>query len=211
MQRSEIRSEARRLLHDTNSIQFTDAILNDWVDLWNIEVNTRLELDTAVSTVTTVQGEPNYNLGSIYIFLTEIYLVDSSGTENRLQVVSQDELNDIFGRDWRSDAQGQPSVGYLADYNVLGLHPSPDASNAGRTLRVFGKRDTADLASDTDVPISIRAIHTSGPWYVASLGYGFLGDTNKSEYCKRRFEEILNLHKHRQWKQADDLLSWRWQ
>ena len=219
MQRSEIRTESRRLLSDTNSIKFTDSILNDWIDLWNIELVTRLELDKATSTVTLTgsdtyaSSEPNYNLGAIYLYLTEVYLDDVNDIRRRLKVIDQDELNDYQGEDWReNDARnlGNPEIAYLADYNVLGIYPRPNAANNGNTLEVFGYRDTADFSGDTSESITIRALHASGPWYVASQGYALLGDTGRSEYHRKRFEDIFSQHKMRQQTFSSDMKRWRW-
>lgn len=215
MIRSELRTESRRLLNDTSSIRFADSVLNDWIDLWNIDVISRLELERTTATVALIgsdtfsASEPNYNLGTTFIFLRECYLVDTNSEENRLNIIDQEEMNTRYGETWRTDPVGNPETAYQVDFDVIGLHPRPNLANNGLTLRVFGVADVSDLASDSAVPIMIRAIHTSGPWYVASLGYGLLGDMTRSEYCRGRYEDILSKNRHRAWKFSDDMLQWR--
>lgn len=217
MNREDIRNESRRILNDTNSIQFTDAILNGWIDLWNIDLNSRLEVDIAVATVSLIgsntfaSSQPNYNLGTnIFLSLKDVYLVDTASNENKIKVVNQDELNYLYNKDWRTDPVGNPETAYLVDYNVLGVHPRPNLANNGLTLRIFGYRDTANLAADSSVPITMRALHTSGPWYVASQGWALLGNRDMSEYCFRRYEFIFKNLRSTQQRFSDDLMAWRW-
>ena len=100
MIRSEIRTEALRLLGDTAQVKFGSTALNDWIDLANQEIVAYLDLYVATATMALVgsdtfaSSEPNYQLPSNAMDLKDVYLTDADGNEQRLQVIDQDELND---------------------------------------------------------------------------------------------------------------------
>lgn len=215
MLRSEIRTESRRLLNDTASVLFTDATLNSWIDLANIDLAQRMELDTAMATITTVASEPNYQLpadsGGIPVFssLKEVYFNQSGNGERRLKVISQDELNDLYGAGWREDVAGEPAVAYMADYNVVGLHPKPDSTNASRTLRVFYYRMPSAM-SDGSIPAFIAALHDALTMFAVARGFGLLGKLDNEAFYWKKYEELVRRFKHNQQKFSDDMLTWRW-
>lgn len=190
--RSALRTEVRRILGDTNSVKFTDAAINTWLDMGLSDSVARLgPFDTAMATISTVASEPNYQLPTNCIQLKEVYLQDQSDKETRLYFCTQDDLNLRFGTQWREDDAGQPSVYYQADYNVVGLHPKPDSNNASNTLRFFYYRVPSAFASDSDTPAFTDALHDCVCWYASSRGFAQLQQPDKSDWALGRYKTLI--------------------
>lgn len=216
MIRSEIRTEARRILGDTAATKFASTALNDWIDLANQEIMAYLDLDVAQATMAVVgsdtfaSSEPNYQIPSNAMDIKEVYFADADDNEQRIQVIDQDELNDRYGPYWRSDDPGTPVVAYRADYNVLGLYPRPNAAHNGNTFRITYYRIPSDLASDTDSPIYINALHDAVVMWVVSRAYASLSDITRSEYYRKRHEDLLRRFSLKATKFAGDMNGFRW-
>ena len=210
MIRSTIRTQVRQMCNDLHSVRYTDETINTWIDIGNTDLAARIGADRAMATITTVVNEPNYQLPTTAMVLREVYFTDSSGQEKRLEVVDQDELNSIFGTTWRSDSSGVPQYAFLADYNVLGLHHTPNSDNANRTIRVFYERMPSDLASDSDAPIFINALHDSLTFFCAARGYFQIGDVERGEYFYKKYEQMANNFKNRALEFSKDLNQFRW-
>ena len=210
MQRSAIRTEVRRILNDLNTVLFTDAMINSWIDLGVVDAGTYLELDTAVATISTVTSEQNYQLPSNAMSIKDAYLQDQADRQTRLKVVSQDELNDLYGNQWREEPAGAPIALFQADYNVVGLYPATNAANASNTLRVFYVRIPSNLASDTDTPIFMDALHDAVSWYCASRGYALLGNPDKSDWALKRYQALLSKFMSIATRFSDDMRRFRW-
>ena len=218
MIRSEIRTEVQRLLNDTAGIRYTTATINDWIALGVVDVSAELGLDTAMATISTIgsdafaSSEPNYQLPTTTLNIREVYLQDANNNEQRLRVYDQDELNELVGPGWRATTEvGVPAWAYRADYNVLGLHPRPNATHNGKTLRVFYDRIPADLASDSDTPTFFNAIHDALTMYSVSRGYDLLGDIKRSQYYLSRYHGLIKRFKSKQLQFSDDMRAFRWE
>lgn len=209
--RGALQTEVRRLLDDTASIRFTNAQINTWLDMGNSDALTRLgPFDTAMATISTVVNEPNYQMPSGFLALKEVYLQNQASKETKLRVLSQDELNSFFGIQWREDPAGEPVVAFEADYNVLGLHPTPDTNNASKTLRVFYYKFPSAFASDSDSPVFIDALHDSLAWYAVSRGYAQIGDRGASDWALQRYENLIKRFYSINGRFSDDMAKFRW-
>ena len=212
MIRSELRTEVLRLLDDTAQVTFSSTIVNDWLDLANVDLHERLNIDRAMATITTVNSEPNYQLPTTasVSYLSEIYFDYPNGVgEERIKIITQDELNEKSAG-WRADADGTPRYAYLADYNVIGLHPAPDSAHANRTVRIFYYAIPADFASDSATPIFINALHDALVYFCVARGFELRQNFKAAEYHKREYERIILRHTFNQQRFSDDLLAWRW-
>lgn len=210
MNQSAIRTQIREFLNDQSSIRFSDAQLNRYINLGNVDLMQRLNIDKATATVTSVVDTANYQLPSNISSLQEVYF-DLGGTNNtRLTVISQDELNTRFGTTWKENPSGQPSVAFIADYNVIGFHPAPDSTNASRTITIYYYPIPSDLASDTASPIFINALHDALTMYSVSRGFDVLADIQRSAYYLKRYEEITRRFYSKAIGFSDDLMQWRW-
>jgi len=212
MTQTEIRTQIREGLGDQASIKFTDAQINTWIDLGILDVESELELDTAMFTIQTEEDEPNYNIGDDIVYIKEVYLEeeDEEGDEARIQVIDQDELNDRFGPGWRNDDPGPPCIAYRADYNVLGLYPVPDAKNNDKTLRVYAVRVPSGLAVAGSAPKFLKVLHDSVVQYCIARGYASLGDIKNHAYFYAFYERIVKKHQYIATKFSQDQSGFRW-
>lgn len=208
MTRAQIRTQIRSLLGDKNSVKFTDAELNTWIDLATDQIITRLEFDTAMATISTVQDEPNYGLPSNTLNgLNELYVTDINGKEYKFDVVDQDQMSSLYGRMWRSDASGKPVIAYRADYNVLGLYPAPDSANSSKTIRIFYDRQAAAASSDSDSPIYLPMLHMANAHWAAMQGFFHLREQGLIDKHQAQFESYFR----QAWHKANTFAKDRWQ
>lgn len=210
MNRSQIRTECRSQLGDVSSAKFTDAVLNQWIDLSTDHIIALLDFDTAMATVSSVQNEPNYTFATDQRDIKEIYVTADDNKEYRLQVVGQDEMNSLYGIAWRSDDAGTPQIAYRADYNVVGLHPKPDADNAGKTIRFFYNRNASALSSDSAAPIYLPFLHMANVHWTAQQGFLRMREWQAVDLHKKLFNDYMAKAWHKAHTFADEMWGWRW-
>ena len=210
MTRAQIRTQIRNLLGDLNTIKFTDVQLDTYIDLSTDYMITLLDFDTATATINTVEGEPNYQFASNQRDIKEIYVTASDGKAYRMDVINQDELNALYGIAWRSDANGRPIIAYRADYNVVGLYPPPDSSNAGRQIRFFYNRNASALASDSDSPIYLPVLHMANAYWSAQQGFLRLREFEAARENERLFNKVFQQAWHKAQTFSEEQWGWRW-
>ena len=210
MNRGEIRAQAQILLDDQSGIKFTTSILNDFIDLGNVDLMQRLSIDKAEATFTSVDSEPNTGYASNHSHLAEVFFDFPGVGEDKLEIVSQEELANLYGSTWRADPDGRPTRAYVADYNVLALHPAPDATHAGRTIRITYYPVPADFGSDAATPISINALHDAITQYVVARGYKSLGKLEKGQFFENEYEKLIKRFYNDATKHSDELMRFRW-
>lgn len=202
-------TETRLHAGDRNSTKFTDTVIINWIDRATDHIISLLSFDSAMATMSTVEGEPNYSMANIGSSgLKEVYVTGDDGKEYRFEVYEQDQMNSLYGIGWRSDANGRPQVAYKADYNVLGLYPEPNANNANRTIRIFYNRQSSALASDTDTPIYLPMLHMANVHWAAAQGKSGLGDMGGYRDHMGEFERYFK----KAWHSANTFSEeqWRW-
>ena len=209
MTRSQIRTQVRSQLGDTASLKFTDAEINTWIDLATDQIITLLDFDTAMATISTVLGEPNYQLPSNANSIREVFVTADDGKEYRLEITDQGDLASLYGLGWRSDSNSRPSVCYRADYNVLGLYPPPNAANASRTIRFFYKRRSSDASGDTDSPIYLPMLHMANVHWSTAQGMMRIKDLTSASFHLNQFKQYFAQAWHRAQTFAEEQWAWR--
>lgn len=201
----------------TSPVKFTNVIVNGWIDLGIQDLAAKHVLDTSQSTIALVgsdtfaSSEPNYGPGSNVMNIRQVFMEDNSGYEKEIPVVDESELSVIFGPSWRATTEvGIPSIAARADYNVLRLHVRPNASMNGRTLRFIFDRIPSALASDTDTPIFINALHDALVWWGVSRGWDVYGKPDMSEKYLKRYERKAAEFKNIGSRFATDMNRFRW-
>lgn len=182
MNRGQIRTQALEMLDDTNETKITAAMVNRWIDLGHDDLLSDLELDRMSQTIITVANEPNYQLDSNALRIFEVYLSDENNDQNRIDVITEDEIASRYGGGWRSDDAGKPVVAALGDYNVLRLYPTPNATHAGRTVRILSGRLTDSLSADSSEPRIMQALHDAITYFCVARGWAVLGNLKNHEY-----------------------------
>lgn len=218
--RTTLRSQIRQLLNDTNSIRFTDANLNSWLDLANSDAITRLgpfdttgQTGTLVGSNTFASSEPNYQLNANTIHIKELFLENEQDQERKIEIVTQEELEVRYGVAWRDNVGanlGEPRIAYRVDYNVFGLYPRPNAASNGNTWRAFYYRVPSAFASDSDTPIFLDALHDCLTWFCVSRGHWQLGDREASEHAIKRYENLIQRFYSVATTFANEMKGFRW-
>ena len=218
--RSELRTQIRDLLNDLNSIRFTDATLNTWLDMGNSDLISRLgpfdismQTGTIVGSDTYASSEPNYQLNSNTIHIKELFLEDENDRERKIEIITQEELVARYGSTWRDNDVsnlGEPQVAYVVDYNVFGLHPRSNLASNGNTWRAYYYRVPSAFASDSDTPIFLNALHDCLTWYCASRGHWRMGDRQASEHALNRYKTLIREFYGTATRFADEFKGPRW-
>lgn len=217
--RSALRTEVRRLLNDTNSIRFSDAQINTWLDMGNSDAITRLgPFDTAMQTGTLVgsdtfsSSEPNYQLNTNTIHLKELFVANEDDDEVRMEIITQEEMEARYGPKWTTNdiSPNEPIVAYRVDYNVFGLFPRPSLASNGNTWRAYYYRVPSAFASDSDTPIFLDALHDCLAWYCVSRGHWQLGDREASDQALERYEKMIQRFYSVATTFANEMKGFRW-
>lgn len=218
--RSALRTEIRRICGDTNSIRFSTAQLDTWLDMANSDVISRLgpfdtsfQSGTLVGSNTFASSEPNYQLNINTIHIKELKVENESDQLRRLEIISMSELAERYGTAWEDNVSanlGEPFIAYKVDYNVFGLYPRPNLNQNGNAWQAYYYRVPSAFASDTDTPIFLDALHDSLTWFCASRGFAQLGDADKSDWALARYKTIIREFYSTATKFADEMKGFRW-
>lgn len=207
-----IRNESRRLLNvPAGSNLIPDAELTSWANFWMRDLCAYLEWPMISGVATTVSGQRTYTLPSDFLKLQEVHFKQDGGDFKRLPIVTRNDLATLQGKGWFSDANGKPVRVYMADNAVLGLHPPPDATNAGSGyLRIFYIGVPTAMSSDADEPDIHVSFHDTAPIFVAAFGFLKLKNQDAHNnlmrlYFVRRDQLRLPITK-----MADELKGFRW-
>lgn len=209
---STIMTEARRLLNvvnDTNVI--TNAELTSWANFWMRDICAFLEWPMQGTVATSVTGQRTYTLDTDFMKLQEVHFKKGGGDFARLPIITRNDLTSIFGKGWYSQANGQPSHAYMADNAVLGLHPPPDASNAGAAyIRLFYIAVPTAMSADADEPDIHVSYHDTAPLFVAAFGFAKLKNMEAHNNLMKLYWERRQQLRTPVTKMADELAGWRW-
>ena len=217
--RSSLRNQIRLLLNDTNSIRFSDANINTWLDFANSDAITRLgPYDTAKQTGTTVgsntysEDNKNYQIAANSIHLKELYLDNENNENRRLEIITQNDMADRYGLSFLDDDSrniGEPQVAYVVDYNVFGLYPVPDLANNAKTWTAYYYRVPSAFASDSDSPIFLNALHDCLTWYCVARGHYQMGDKEGHAYAFGHYEKMIQKFQLTATTFSGDMRQWR--
>lgn len=132
-------SRVRKIVGDTDVLQFTNADCYEWINDATKECasNNQLLQKTATSTVTQGDGD--------YVLPTDILKIHSVKYDGiKLRTTTMEEADKEFTLD---TAQGTPVVAYVWA-NVLNLYPIPD--NSTKSLQILYTRTPAEVTGDAD-------------------------------------------------------------
>ena len=202
----DLRTAVRRYINEedpTNS-HFTDSEINDYLNQAVTFLGTQMEWSEQTDQAPCAAGQTLYQLPNDFIALVDVYF-DS----RKLTILERADLSSLSTL-WQQSPEGIPRYAYKADVNVVGLYPTPDASQDGLQIQIQYIQIPATLVSDSDIP----GLHTSFqmclPFYAAFLCDYKLGNDKKSETHLEKYDQHRKALMSRLQKYADDLLRFRW-
>jgi hypothetical protein len=158
MNRGEIRAYCKgqyALEESPDDPFYTDSLWNRYINREYQRLTARARLFGNTWTgITTVAGTREYSLVSLSPSIASVQMVlykqgGTSGTWRPLNAISADQLTRAVDA-WH-DETGSPTHYYFRGLSI-GLRPTPDATNAGAFLEIWGWSMPAELDDDTDEP-----------------------------------------------------------
>lgn len=159
-----LRTSVRRLIgeEDVNDTHFTteeiDAYINEAILFLGVEMEWPLQTSTAVG----MENQALYSLPSDFVSLVDVYYDD-----RKLVSVDREDLA-ALNVAWQDAPSGTPKYVYKADNFVIGLHPEPDAVNAGLLIQIQYIQVPATIIEEGDAPDLHQAYHLCLPYYAAA-------------------------------------------
>lgn len=203
---ADLRTTTRRLINEEDSANshFTDPEINDYLNQAVTFLGTQMEWSEQTDQAVAVTDQTLYQLPDDFIALVDVYF-----NNQKLQVLERADLGHI-SPSWQNDPSSIPKIAYKADVNVIGLYPTPDATQNGFEIQIQYIQIPATLVTDTDIP----GLHTSFqmclPFYAAYLCDYKLGNEKMSDKHLENFDRHRKALMSRIQKFSDDLLRFRW-
>lgn len=198
---SDIRTQARRLFNETNASNShcSDSELNSWANIWQRDIGALSDFPRKESTIDTTVNVDTYTLPSDFRYIMEVHYNQTlAGGEIKLEQVSQLDLERIYGREWRQDSSTDPAHYFFYDFDTLGIHPPPNAANAGTgKLRIFYVASPTDMSSDSDSPDVSLAYHDTAQYFVAANCFIKMGNDSLGEKMLALYDRMRLMYKSR--------------
>src|SRR3990167_4059700 len=177
-----ILTQTRRIVNETDSgnTHCSDVELSTWTNVWLNDSAIFLDYPRASTQIATTNGISTYSLPTDFLYSLEAFYDQvASGGELKLEELAQNQLEEVYSREWRQDASSDPYHYYFPDISVIAVHPPPNSANAGAsTLRLFYVQTPAELALSTDTPDLPTAYHYTAPYFVASQCFLKIGEVD---------------------------------
>lgn len=203
---ADLRTTVRRLINEedpTNS-HFQETEINDYLNQATLFLGSQMEWSEQTDQATAVTDQTLYQLPDDFIALVDVYF-----DNQKLQILERADLGHI-SPSWQNDPSSIPKICYKADVNVIGLYPTPDSTQNGKTIQIQYIQIPATLATDTDVPMLHTSFQMCLPFYAAFLCDYKLGNDKKSEMHLQKFDQHRKALMSKLQKFGDDLLRFRW-
>lgn len=200
MTRKDIRDLARKKLGETTAAFWSDAEINDYINLGCKDVAYRtkcLRDNTTIASVScassTASAKSNeYTISdsiSDFFAITDVYFMQNGTDKMKLMPTSREEL-DQNDPGWRTSLGYTYTTGGTVHYNyssqpgipdsyywdreedILGLVPPPNDDNEGSDyIQVYYTYDHTDMDDDSDVPTIPTPLHSAVVEYVVATAY----------------------------------------
>lgn len=203
---ADLRTAVRRYINeeDANNSHFTDSEINDYLNQAVTFLGTQMEWSEQTDQAPAAAGQSLYQLPDDFIALVDVYF-----NNRKLVILERADLSALSVQ-WQLTPEGLPKYAYKADVNVVGLYPTPDATQDGFQIQIQYIQIPATLVQDGDIP----GIHTSFqmclPFYAAFLCDYKLGNDKKSETHLEKYDQHRKALMSKVQKYSDDLLRFRW-
>lgn len=121
---------------NTNNQRYSDAVLTDFANEGQADIQKRTHCIYKRQTATTTEGTREYTLPSDFLEEKAVYIVnsDSTGTYRRLAYTTIDKLDKTY-ISWEDAGNGRPTEYYIRKTTMstcyLGLYLEPDSDHAG--------------------------------------------------------------------------------
>jgi len=201
-----LRTAVRRYIleEDNTNTHFTDSELNDYLNQAVTFLGTQMEWPEQVDSATASANQSLYTLPDDFIALVDCYF-DSQ----KLQILERADLGQI-SPSWQQDPASIPKIAYRYDRNVVGLYPTPDSTQDGKTIQIQYIHLPASLSQDTDIPDLHTAFQMCLPFYAAFLCDYKLGNDKKADIHLQRYDQHRKALMSKLQRYSDDLLRFRW-
>lgn len=149
-------SETRQVIGqpDSANSQFTDAQLTVWLNDGYRRVLMLLEsFPKTLTDYAPTSRTVTLSSGTIRVDLAK-WLDASNTTYSEMEIITLDELFTRFP-DWENEDSGVPK--YFVRTGVLSaiIHPAPNSTQSGSTLRTYGLVNPTAMSATTDTPSSL--------------------------------------------------------
>ena len=197
----DIRTQARRIFNETNASNShcSETELNSWANIWQRDIGALSDFPRKESTISTTVDVDTYTLPTDFRYIMEVHYNQSlAGGEIKLEQVSQLDLERIYGREWRQDTSTDPAHFFFYDFNKIGVHPAPNAANAGAAkLRLFYVASPTDMTADGDSPDVALAYHDTAQYFVAAHCFVKMGNDGMAEKMLALYDRMRLMYKSR--------------
>lgn len=164
----QLRNHIRLLVKDTNSDttkrRWSDAILNERINIAQDEVIKYTRCLESRITMDTVANTKEYQLPAncvvvervAYSIYTSTYGVNSStaGYKRLIYVTIAGKDKDVLSG-WEATSASNPTEYYIRGSTIIGLHPTPSSSYAGSNrLQIDYTINASSMTNDTDIPFN---------------------------------------------------------
>jgi len=199
MTRGEIRDISRKRLGETTSAFWSDAELNNYINLGckNIAWRTKCLRDTGYINIQScepnivAEAKTEFTLSTLdhNIFaVNEVYFMREGKDYKRLEPTRRPDL-DVESEEWQSlvgytyvDGGGTTHYNYESqtseplqyywsrEENVIGIYPPPSDQHDGAPLKIYYSKDHIDMSDDTVSPTLPINLHLAAVDFTVATG-----------------------------------------
>ena len=177
MNRSDLRTETRRLIKDTstdtNRQRWSDTDLNSRIKLAQEDLVSRTScLVSRGAAINIVADTTEYDLPTGFLHAIYVAYKDIDGDYIKLEPITLEEL-ELYNGDWENTTSSEPTHYYLRlGSGKIGLYPTPTVAVTSGLRIDFVKKPTAfsnDTTEALDAASHLSPFHEYLCYYVAHL------------------------------------------
>lgn len=201
-----LRTAVRRYINeeDSTNSHFSDSEINDYLNQAITFLGTQMEWPEQVDQASAIAEQTLYQLPDDFIALVDVYF-----DNQKLQILERADLGQL-STVWQNTPSSTPKFAYRDNRNVVGLYPTPDASQDGKIIQIQYIHLPATIANDADVPDLHTAFQMCLPFYAAFLCDYKLGNDKKSDMHLQKYDQHRKALMSKLQRYSDDLLRFRW-
>lgn len=203
---TQLRTFVRHYINEEDSVNshFSDPEINDYLNQGVTFLAVQMEWPEQVDQATAVAEQTLYQLPDDFVALVDVYF-----DNQKLVILERPDLGEI-SPSWQNDHSGIPKVAYRDNRNVIGLYPTPDATQNGKLIQIQYIHLPATLTNDADIPDLHTAFQMCLPFYAAFLCDYKMGNDKKAEMHLKNYDQHRKALMSKIQKYSDDLLRFRW-
>jgi len=208
MLRSTIRDLIRKRLGETTAAFWTDAELNNWINMACQDLAFRVKCLKDKDYISSIESTADYSISGLDTSFLSPYRVyfNQDGTDwERIQPITIEELDDLYPG-WKEVEDGIPTHYYWdLDLDTFSIYPTPNALNEGADyIEIYYYKKHTDLTLDSQSPTIPDPLQLSIVDWVCATGFDTRGWGDKANDAWQKYFSKINDYKAEKGRERED-------